>query len=126
MILAGTGTGLAPLLGIARDAIRQQHEGKIILIHGGVCPEDLYFDVELQQLTQQQEQLTYESCVLKGDGIYQESPIDKVLLNALENNSQARVYVCGPEKTTKKLKTTAFLAGIPSAHIYSDIFIRTC
>ncbi|PIQ42474.1 MAG: ferredoxin [Gammaproteobacteria bacterium CG11_big_fil_rev_8_21_14_0_20_46_22] len=123
MVLAGTGTGLAPLLAIVRDALRQQHKGQITLIHGGVCAEDLYLDEKLKQLAKQHKQLAYKSCVLNGDGIHQESTIDKVVLNTLKNNPRAKVYVCGPEATTKKLKTTAFLAGVPSALIYSDAFL---
>lgn len=123
IILAGTGTGLAPLLAITRDALRLQHTGNITLIHGGVCAEDLYLDEQLQSLAQQHEQLNYESCVLQGHGMHQESPIDKVLLTTLKTHTNARVYVCGPEETTKKLKTTAFLSGVPSAYIYSDTFL---
>jgi NAD(P)H-flavin reductase/ferredoxin len=123
IVLVGTGTGLAPLLAIARDAIRQNHKGKITLLHGGVYVEDLYLDEQLQQFAQQYGQLTYKGCVLNGDGLHQEASIDKALLKVLEINTQARVYICGPEETTKKLKTTAFIAGVPSAFIYSDVFI---
>ncbi len=59
LVLAGTGTGLAPLAAIVRVAIRQRHQGDITLIHGGVCAEDLYLDAELTRLAGQHEQLTY-------------------------------------------------------------------
>ncbi len=123
MILAGTGTGLAPLLGITRDALRHQHTGTIHLIHGGVCEEDLYLDATLQELNINNDSLCYESCVLHSDGIHQTESIDKVLLRAISDPINTRVYVCGPADTTKKLKLCAFLAGVPSANIYSDTFI---
>ncbi|WP_050816832.1 FAD-binding oxidoreductase [Rickettsiella massiliensis] len=51
IVLAGTGTGLAPLVGIALDALAQQHPGPIYLLHGGVRAEDLYLDQSLQTLS---------------------------------------------------------------------------
>ena len=123
IVLAGTGTGLAPLLAVALDAISKQHEGNIILIHGGVFSKDLYLDNELQALEKQYKQLSYKTCVLQSDGRHQKNNIDTLLVNTLKENPLAKVYICGPEETTKKLKTTAFLAGIPSSCIYSDTFI---
>lgn len=122
IILAGTGTGLAPLIAIAREAIRQRHPGKIHLIHGGVTASDLYLDDELKIFSEEREAFIYETCVLKSDGVHQEANITQVLLKALQDHPQARVYLCGPEEMTKKLKTSAFLAGVPSASIYSDPF----
>ena len=34
MLLAGTGTGIAPLAAVARDALGQGHRGPIVIIHG--------------------------------------------------------------------------------------------
>lgn len=123
MVLAGTGTGLAPLIAIARDALFQQHAGEICLIHGGCVPEDLYLDETLTELAAQHKNFTYVSCVLKGNGHYQQAAIDKLILNYLNDKTRTRVYVCGPPETTKLLKTKAFLAGIASGHIYSDAFV---
>ncbi|MEM7203143.1 MAG: FAD-binding oxidoreductase [Planctomycetota bacterium] len=50
LLLAGAGTGLAPLLGIVRDALQQGHAGPIDLIHGGLRPERLYLRQELREL----------------------------------------------------------------------------
>ncbi len=43
ILLAGTGTGLAPLIAIIKSALRQKHQGTIILVHGGVVDEDIYY-----------------------------------------------------------------------------------
>jgi ferredoxin-NADP reductase/ferredoxin len=42
LLLAGTGTGIAPLLAIARDALRSGHTGPVTLIHGSATPAGLY------------------------------------------------------------------------------------
>ena len=66
IILAGTGTGLAPLLGIARDALRQCHRGDIHLFHGALNPEDLYLVERLQAMSKEYAHFTYTPCVLHG------------------------------------------------------------
>ena len=50
LLLAGTGTGLAPLYGIARDALTQGHCGPIWLFHGSLNPAGLYLQQELTDL----------------------------------------------------------------------------
>src|SRR5678816_2036541 len=42
LLLAGTGTGLAPLYGILRDAIARTHRGTIYLFHGALHTGGLY------------------------------------------------------------------------------------
>lgn len=51
MILAGTSTGLAPLLAIVRDALEKKHPGKIDLLHGGITEKDIYYHDYLIDLT---------------------------------------------------------------------------
>jgi NAD(P)H-flavin reductase/ferredoxin len=125
LVLAGTGTGLAPLIGIANDALKNKHKGKIILIHGGVCKDDLYLHAKLNQIAQTHVQLTYVACTLNASQGIRHAPIDNVLLEKLNslNKSNMQLYICGPAETTNALKTKAFLSGVPSSAIYSDSFI---
>jgi CDP-4-dehydro-6-deoxyglucose reductase, E3 len=46
LVLVGTGTGLAPLYGILRDALRQGHTGPVELYHGASSPDGHYLDRE--------------------------------------------------------------------------------
>lgn len=124
IVLAGTGTGLAPLIGIAADALENGHKGEIILIHGGVSRVDLYLHAELSALQKANANFTYVPCLLNGSDSIQQASIDNVLVEKLEGIAgAARLFICGPEDTTKKMKLKAFLAGVPSASIYSDAFI---
>lgn len=127
IVLAGTGTGLAPLVGIASDAIESGHNGKIILIHGGVSESDLYLHENLTQLHNDHSNFEYIPCVLNESAApIVKSSIDSILIQQLEAvKNNVRLYICGPEETTMKLKTKAFLSGVPSASIYSDSFIST-
>jgi NAD(P)H-flavin reductase/ferredoxin len=124
IVLAGTGTGLAPLIGIANDALKNKHNGKIILIHGGMNEADLYLNETLNQLQETYPSFDYAPCVLNGSNTIRRASIEDVLLEKLKGiMNDVRLFICGPEETTTKLKKTAFLAGVPSASIYSDSFI---
>lgn len=123
MLLAGTGTGLAPLIGIIKSALNKGHQGKITLLHGGLQDDDIYYVDEIKSLSSLHQNFAYFPCVLKSEGQYPQANITQQLLPHLSNISNTQVYVCGPSDMTKTLKTKAFLAGIPSAKIYSDAFI---
>ena len=62
-------------------------------------------------------------CVLQGYGRYPEVSIERSALTYLNSPDDTWFYVCGPKETTNKLKTTAFLAGVPSKAIFSDAFL---
>lgn len=120
IILIGTGTGLAPLIGILKDAIAKNHTGSIELIHGGVSHDDLYLDNELRNLQDSLASFTYKPSVLQGN---QAPSLEELLAASVQEHQNANVYVCGPEEITNKLKMKAFLAGISSSSIYSDAFL---
>lgn len=124
ILLVGTGTGLAPLIAIAKTALSEQHSGTITLIHGGCQDTDIYYAEELQMLAACYENFKYLPYVLKSSRIYPEGNVfDEMLSNLSSHGKDVHVYVCGPKETTSKLKTKAFLAGVPSAKIYSDAFL---
>lgn len=125
IVLVGTGTGLAPLLGIAQMALSQQHAGQIVLIHGGINDSDLYQDEKLLAMAQEHPNFIYEKCTLEKSTSCQQSDIETLLDTVLKTLEKPRLYVCGPEVTTKKLKVKAFLAGVASSAIYSDAFVMS-
>jgi len=123
MLLVGTGTGLAPLIAIVKSAIREQHKGAITLIHGGLSDEDIYYNEELETLMAFYQNFQYVPCVLKTKERYPEGNLFEIIMDYLTHPDNMQVYVCGPKETTNQLKTKVFLAGVPSAKIYSDVFL---
>ncbi len=123
MLLAGTGTGLAPLIAIIKSALKQNHQGSITLVHGGLADEDIYYKEELELLSMLFPSFVYDPCVLQSQGQYPESAIEQRALMHLNQPKETRVYVCGPKETTDKLKKQIFLAGVPSQAILSDVFL---
>lgn len=126
LILAGTGTGLAPLYGIIRDALQSNHLGKIQLIHGARNPEGLYFVEQFIELEKKWSQFTYQPCVLEGDAkAYTVGNISDLLKKVVFRKEKAMAYFCGDPLLVKKMKQTIFLQGLPSKMIFSDPFISS-
>lgn len=123
MLLAGTGTGLAPLVAIIKSALSLRHQGNITLVHGGLTDDDIYYREEMEALSLQYKSFVYDPCVLQSKGKYPVASIDKRVLMHLCEPKKMQVYVCGPKDTTDKLKKQIFLAGVPSKAILSDIFL---
>ena len=124
LLLAGTGTGLAPLYGIVRDALRQGHRGEIFLYHGAPSPQGLYLHEKLQKLARQHENFHYLGVVLEGES-------EGAVCGRLEEVIHKRhaslkgwcCYFCGPPNVVEPLKMKAFLAGASLKEIYSDPFL---
>ena len=123
ILLAGTGTGLAPLIGIIKSALSQGHHGAITLVHGGRIDDDIYYVEELETLAAVFSNFHYAPCVLHSQGCYPEASIEQRVPIYLNSPNDTWVYVCGPKDTTNKLKTSVFLAGVPSKVIFSDSFL---
>lgn len=126
LLLVGAGTGLSPLLGIARDALDQGHRGPIDLVHGGLEPARLYLREELEALAADWPQLRVHHCVLRGAGTRElEGPLDQVTLQLAGPLSKARAFLCGDDAIVRMLQRSLFLAGLPSAEIFADPFLAS-
>lgn len=123
LLLVGTGTGLAPLLGIARDALGQGHTGPIHLIHGARSLAGLYGRQELEALAARHANLTVTLSALEGHdpGVRQE-PIAQVV-KALGSLGGHRVFLCGAPDMVRALRRQCFMAGASMAAIHADAFL---
>ncbi|HQR41592.1 MAG TPA: 2Fe-2S iron-sulfur cluster-binding protein [Gemmatales bacterium] len=127
LLLAGTGTGLAPLLGICWDAVQQGHRGPIHLYHGALNPGGLYGTDVLQTLTARHPHVQYRPVVLEGEagtGVAV-GELDKVILAAHPKLSGWRGFVCGDPGIVQLLKKKLFLAGMASRDISADAFVES-
>lgn len=122
LLLAGTGTGLAPLAGICRDAIRSGHRGPIMVYHGALRPEGLYLQEELRGMAG----VTYRPVVLEGEAAdgYYVGALDAVIASQHPKLGGWRGFVCGDPGIVKKLQKQLFLAGLSSREIFADAFVE--
>ena len=127
LLLAGTGTGLAPLLGVARDALAQNHAAPIHLYHGSRLSSGIYLLDELRELETQHENLHVYALALDNDSARDDvTQADLVaqVTDRLKGLPNARVYLCGSPDIVRMLKKKAYLGGTPLAQIHSDPFVQ--
>ena len=125
LLLAGAGTGLAPLYGIVRDALRHGHTGPIWLFHGALTPDGLYLTEELVELDRVYANFHYVRSVLRdGDSARVESgELDRCILRRFPSLTGWKGYVCGDPALVNSLRRKLFLAGMASKAIYADAFV---
>lgn len=125
LLLIGTGTGLAPLYGIVRDALSQGHTGPIWLFHGALTPAGLYLTDELRQMSAAHANLQYVRAALRdggADGV-ETGELDACVRARLPKLAGFKAYVCGDPALVNSLRKKLFLAGIASKAIYADAFL---
>ena len=128
ILLAGTGTGLAPLYGIAVDALRQDHRGTIGLYHSARTPQYFYYADKLHRLAKAHGNFHYHPCVTAphAPGSTSRYGMEELLDAFLEQEKppQTRVYLCGAPEFVQAMHKRLYLKGARAAHIHSDLFIE--
>jgi NAD(P)H-flavin reductase/ferredoxin len=125
LLLVGTGTGLAPLIGIARDALNSGHLGEIYLYHGSRHIQGLYLQEELHELTRLHANFHYRPCLSgdkKPDG-FARGRANDIALAQQKTLQDWRVYLCGEPAMVAETKKLAYLAGAQLSDIYADPFV---
>jgi ferredoxin-NADP reductase/ferredoxin len=125
LLLLGTGSGLAPLYGIVRDALSQGHRGPVRLYHGSASPAGLYLAAKLRALSAAHPNFHYMPCISAGPiptGMRQGNVLEVALVDQPDLASW-RVFLCGHPDMVKEARLQVFLAGAASADIHADPFV---
>ena len=124
LLLIGTGTGLAPLYGILRDALFSGHKGDVRLYHGSRLDAGLYLKSRLFDLSDQYRNFWYQPCVSAGvaPSDCKQGRASDVALDDLEDLTGWNVYLCGDPDMVKETQRKAYLAGAATNDIHSDAF----
>jgi NAD(P)H-flavin reductase len=126
ILLCGIGTGLAPLIGITKDALAQDSEASIDLVIGARNANGFYLQEELKELEQQYSNVSlhwlcadnsdaHEPRVIEGD-------IYDFVKDTYQNLKEHKVYLCGAESFVRKMKKTCYLNDAALKNIMSDVF----
>lgn len=124
IVMIGTGSGLAPLYGILRDALHRGHSGPIRLFHGSRSRAGLYLTGELRDLARKYPNFDYVPCVsgetpapgLAGGRAHE------MAFKEVTDFKDKRLFLCGHPEMVSAAKTRAFLAGAAIKDIYADPF----
>ncbi|MBT5939698.1 MAG: 2Fe-2S iron-sulfur cluster binding domain-containing protein [Rhodospirillaceae bacterium] len=122
MLLIGNGTGLAPLIGIARDALQSGHTAPIRLYHGSQTLAGLYLDDELRALESGHINFKYIPCVSPEDNPagFSQGRADDVAFQELTDLLGWRVFLCGYPPMVHSAQERALTAGAQMTDIYTD------
>lgn len=103
--LLAAGTGLAPLYGVLREALRQGHQGPVQVLQVAAQP---YLREELQALAAQ----------------HPAAQVDYLdaLPRSLRVPRQAVALVCGGPASVEGFARALFMAGVPRGQVYADTF----
>ncbi|MGI9007054.1 MAG: 2Fe-2S iron-sulfur cluster-binding protein [Streptosporangiaceae bacterium] len=127
LLLAGTGTGIAPLLAIARAAVADQYPGPVALLHGAARAEGLYLGRSVPAALARQARaggtaVSWRTCVLgEGADIADAALAEVRRLGA--DPGRARACLCGGPGSVRRMRRGLFLAGLPLAAIGADQFV---
>ena len=128
LFLSGLGTGLAPLYGIARDALLAGHTGKILLLLGARVEKALYYQTELAALSSKFSNFEVRYSVQEIESELQatrsrESDIYATAKMLIPDFTGKKVFLCGGESFVRKMKKQCFLSGANMGDIFSDTFL---
>lgn len=125
LLMAATGTGIAPLYGIVRDALHNRHQGEIHLYHGGRDEDRYYLRARLREMEKQHPNFHYHECMSSTEapppGIF----AGRVHAVALARHGSLRgwhVFLAGLAEMVDAGEQLAVRHGAEAHAIHSDAF----
>ena len=113
--LLAAGTGLAPLYGILREALRQDHQGAIRLLHVAHEATGHYLAGELQALATQHANLQVE--------LVTAAQLPAALAELRLVSRQTLALLCGHPVTVDSFARRLYMAGLPRSQMLADVFL---
>jgi len=123
------GSGITPILGIAKTVLEEETQSSFILTYGNKTPKDVIFSDELVQLQQSYPgrfnlQLIYSQADAKDSlfGRIAKSAVNFVLQNKFSHLKPTQFYLCGPEEMIHAVKDTLIENGTSEDQIFYELF----
>lgn len=108
--LLASGTGLGPLWGVLREALRQNHQGAIRLIHLAHDADGHYLADPLAALAASHPNLTA-------------AQLTQALAQLRLVSRQTLALLCGHPVSVEAFSKRLFLAGLPRNQLLADVFL---
>ncbi|MBA1430531.1 MULTISPECIES: iron-sulfur-binding ferredoxin reductase [Pseudomonas fluorescens group] len=113
--LLASGTGLGPLWGVLREALRQDHQGAIRVVHLAHDADGHYLAGPLAELAAQYSNLTVE--------LWTAAQLDQALGQLRLVSRQTQALLCGHPGSVEVFSKRLFLAGLPRSQLLADVFV---
>ena len=128
LLLAGLGTGIAPLYGIIGDALRLQHRGEIHFIAAARDSQNLYARSMLQALAAHAPgiklHLLAQALSVPTHPII-EADIYTYLRDNFSGLNQHQIYLAGSASFVQKIRKQCFMAGARPRAVFADSFVAS-
>jgi len=122
LLMIGTGTGIAPLYAMAREALHHRHEGEILFYHGVRHRHELYLVDQFRALSRLNRNFFYKPCISGGE-LAEDFTHGRALDIALRETHldvQWRVYLSGNPNMVHDGWKQILAAGVLQDSIFSD------
>lgn len=113
--LLAAGTGLGPLFGVLREALRQDHQGAIRVIHLAHDASEHYLAKPLQAMASGRENLTVE--------LWTPAELPQALAQLRLVSRQTLALLCGGPDSVDAFARRLYLAGLPRNQLLADTFL---
>jgi NAD(P)H-flavin reductase/ferredoxin len=113
--LMAAGTGLAPLYGLLREALRQDHQGLIRVIHLAHDASAHYLGEPLQTLAASHPQVQVE--------LISAAELSAALAELRLVSRQTIALLCGHPDSVETFARRLYLAGLPRSQVFADVFL---
>lgn len=113
--LLASGTGLGPLWGVLREALRQDHQGAIRVIHLAHDADAHYLAEPLASLAAQHANLSVE--------LWTAAEQAQALAQLRLVSRQTLALLCGHPVSVEAFSKRLFLAGLPRNQLLADVFL---
>lgn len=115
LLLLAAGTGLAPLYGVLREALRQEHRGAIRLIHLAAGGDEHYLAGPLSALAERHPQLQVT--------FWSAAELPAALADLQLVSRQTLALLCGHPASVDTFARRLYLAGLPRNQMFADLFL---
>lgn len=113
--LMAAGTGLAPLYGVLREALRQDHQGTIRVLHLAHEAGEHYLVDSLGELAASHPQVQVE--------LITAADLTAALAELRLASRQTIALLCGHPTSVEAFARRLYLAGLPRNQVFADVFL---
>jgi glycine betaine catabolism B len=124
ILLLSAGSGMTPMLSIARWLSDMAHPANTILLHSAPSAADIIARSELEFLARSNPQLQLQFTVTQSEANWSglTGRIDAAMLDAVPDLRDRTVYVCGPDAFMAAMKAMLLKLGLPEAQYHEESF----
>jgi ferredoxin-NADP reductase/ferredoxin len=129
LLLAASGTGFAPMLGVLREALEREHSGPISVFHRARSTAELYSAQALAELVRRHANVRVHLTAPGREDTasffpVRDVPLDALVKMALPKLDGWHVFLAGGPELVHRLKKQSFLAGARLSDIHADPFVE--